>query len=98
MHKYLLRPLAESDLDSIWEYTERTWGQDQAGMYLRKLDSAFSDLATDPSLGRSAEKIRKGYYRFKVGKHVIFYRKIESDYDIDIVRVLHQSMDFDGYF
>jgi toxin ParE1/3/4 len=98
MHSYFLRPRAVSDLDSIWEYTEGTWGEDQAVLYLRKLDRAFSDIAINPTLGRSAENIRQGYFRFIVGKHVVFYREIESNSDVDTVRVLHQSMDFERHF
>lgn len=60
MHSYFLRPKALSDLDSIWKYTEKKWGEDQAEVYLRILDRAFVDLAEDSSLGRSAENIRKG--------------------------------------
>ncbi len=98
MHSYFLRPKAVSDLDSIWEYTVGNWGEEQAEIYLRKIVRAFSDIATTPFLGRSAENIRRGYYRFIVGKHVVFYRKIESGSDVDIVRVLHQSMDFERHF
>lgn len=29
-----LTPKARSDLDTIWDYTAKTWGQDQAEAYL----------------------------------------------------------------
>ena len=48
IRSYLLRPKALSDLDSVWVYTEKIWGEEQAVKYLRELDRAFSELGDKP--------------------------------------------------
>jgi len=37
MGRYVLSPRAQSDLEEIWNYTERRWGTDQAEAYTRQL-------------------------------------------------------------
>lgn len=34
MADFVLRPKAVADLESIWEYTVKTWGEEQAETYL----------------------------------------------------------------
>jgi len=92
---FTLRPKAVSVLEDIWNYTVSEWGEEQAERYLRMVNGAFVGLACDPSLGKPCEKIRKGYHRCRSGSHVIFYRI--QDTRVEIVRVLHQSMDFGGH-
>jgi toxin ParE1/3/4 len=71
------------------------WDEDQAERYLRLLNVGFIDLTIQPDLGRSCDAIRLGYRVFRVGSHVIFYRVLNQR--IEIVRVLHQSMDFERH-
>jgi len=59
------------------------------------LNIGFVDLTLNPTLGRSCDAIREGHRKFRVGRHVIFYRVIEQR--IDVVRVLHQQMDFESH-
>ena len=51
----------------------------------------FEQLAAQPDLGQNRQDIKSGYYSKLVGRHLIFYRKIE--HRIRIIRVLHQAMD-----
>jgi toxin ParE1/3/4 len=95
MADFLLRPKAVSDLEEIWDYTVRMWDEDQAERYLRLLNVGFIDLTIHPHLGRSCDAIRQGYRVFRLGSHVIFYRVINDN--IEVVRVLHQSMDFERH-
>lgn len=95
MSEFRLRPKAVSDLDSIWNYTLETWGEDQAERYLRMINSGFSELAENPECGRECNDIREGYWKYRVGRHLIFYR--QESYGVDVVRVLHQSMDVDRH-
>ena len=46
-------------------------------------------------MGRDAGYIREGYFRMASASHMIFYRKSETG--IFIVRILHQSMDFEPH-
>lgn len=86
----VLSPRARRDLDEIWDYSVENWSEDQAERYLRMLWRGIELLADDPERGRSCETIRAGYYRYSVGSHMIFYKLT----GIDVVRVLHQRMDF----
>ena len=93
--EFRLRPKAIADLDSIWNYTVETWGEDQAERYLRMINDCFKTIAEDPERGRPCDKIREGYLKIRTGRHTIFFRKERSG--VDIVRVLHQSMDIDTH-
>jgi toxin ParE1/3/4 len=89
---FILSPRAQSDLDEIWDYSCETWGVDQAERYIILLRDAVSAAAAKPARGRPCEDIRVGYRKLAAGSHVIFYRMAGSD--IDVVRILHQRMDF----
>lgn len=84
-------PRARRDLIEIWFYTRDKWGEDQADRYLRRIDDAIKRLAGAPGLGSDYGQVRQGVRRYPVERHRIFYRRI--DRGIEIVRVLHPSMD-----
>jgi toxin ParE1/3/4 len=88
---YRVSPRAEADLEEIWRYTVRKWSADQADRYIRDLVAAFDDLATGRRAGRSAEDVRRGYWKQLVGSHVIYFR--QTDAGIEVMRVLHGRMD-----
>lgn len=52
--------------------------------------------ADDPRLWRPCDHIRYGYFKYASGSHVLFFTRHEAG--IVIVRVLHQSMDFERHF
>lgn len=87
---YRVLPRAEQDLEEIWLYSFKEWGQSQADRYLATCIGAFERLADGHSQGRTVS-IRSGYLKHAVGAHMVYYR-ILSD-TIEIVRILHQSMD-----
>lgn len=60
--------------------------------YLRRIEAAIIIAAEQPQLALSAEAVRSGYFRFAAGSHVLFFRKLPDG--IDIVRILHNRMDF----
>jgi len=91
MAEYRLTPAAEHDLESIWTYTARQWGIEQASRYLDALTATFSELAESPRTAPGCEHIRSGYRRFGVERHMVYFRM--SDDGILIVRVLHARMD-----
>ncbi len=95
MTRYVLRPRAQRDIEEIWDYTAATWSIDQAEIYFRRIQRTLAMLADDPRLGRPCDDIRAGYRKFRVGSHFVFYRVIEDG--IDVVRVLHQAMDFEQH-
>ena len=97
MSRFILSPRARGDLDAIWDYTVRTWSLDQAERYVLGIRDACEALAAGRRQGRSAEEIRAGYRKLAVGAHLLFYRMTE-DGDVDIVRILHRSMDIPAHF
>lgn len=72
MGSFILKQKARDDLLSIGRYTRKEWGKAQQIRYLTQFDRAFHDLADKPGLGRSCDEIREGYFKYEVGKHVIF--------------------------
>ena len=95
MKRYRLSRLAEADIRSIWDYSAEHWGLDQAETYVRDLQSAFEAIAANPRLGRACDEIRPGYFKRATGSHIVFYRL--AGQMIDVVRILHQRMDFDRH-
>lgn len=81
---------------SIGRYTRKQWGKMQQRRYLIQLDAAFHDLSDNPEIGHVCDDIREGYYKFGVGKHLIFYRLKGND-QIEIVGILHGSMDIEQH-
>jgi toxin ParE1/3/4 len=86
-----ITPRARQDLKAIWTYTVKRWGEPQADLYLQQLDAGIRSLIDFQDIGESCGHIRAGYRRLQVNRHLIFYRRVEMQ--IEIVRVLHQSMD-----
>jgi toxin ParE1/3/4 len=90
--RYTLSPRAQRDLDDIWEHTVKHWGLDQAEFYVHQIGQHVETIAARPLIGRACPEVRAGYYKYPSGSHVLFYRL--TDDGIDIVRILHERMDF----
>jgi toxin ParE1/3/4 len=95
MSRYTLSPRAQADIEEIWDYTVEHWNVDQAEAYLRKIKAAVEAVADDPRLGRPCDEVRAGYRKYSAGSHILFYRTTSGC--IDIVRILHQRMDFERH-
>ncbi|GHE36129.1 type II toxin-antitoxin system RelE/ParE family toxin [Sphingobacterium griseoflavum] len=92
MAKYVLTNKAVEDLSRIWDYTYEMWSENQADKYYELIISTFVEIAENPDLGKSYEKISKKILGFKVGRHIVFYRTLAVK-EVEIVRVLHARMD-----
>jgi toxin ParE1/3/4 len=95
MGEYRLSPRAERDLEEIWAYSARRWSVEQADRYANDLIDMIERLAEEPQQGRSAEHVRRGYLKYPIGSHVIFYRR--STTGIDVIRILHQRMNIEAH-
>ena len=95
MASYALSPAAQADLESIWNYTARHWGEVQAEVYVRRIQAACEALGDGALVSQSAENIRIGYRRAVVGSHVLFFRFQAGV--VEIIRILHQSMDLERH-
>ena len=95
MAVYSLSSKAAADLAQIHEYTILNFGLNQAREYLSGLHERFETLAENPMHGRSASELSPDLRRSEYQSHVVFY--VPKDNGIRIVRVLHQSMDFNRH-
>lgn len=91
MSRFVLSSKAKFDLSEISKYTYKTWGGRQFDKYVRNLHEVFEGLASGMLKGQIYD-FKKGYKKYYVGKHIIFYRDLSAD-TIQIVRILHQAMD-----
>ena len=95
MNRVVLSPRAKADLGEIWDYTLIRWGVDQAEKCLRELWRELERLAENPAAAVDIGDVRAGYRKFRVGSHVAFFRQTATG--IDVVRILHQRMDFERH-
>jgi toxin ParE1/3/4 len=51
-----------------------------------------SAVAEAPHSGQHCDEVRPGYLKRQAGSHVLFYRL--DGQTVDVVRILHQRMDF----
>ena len=92
MPRSRLSSRAESDLSEIADYTIETFGIEQARCYMDGLEACFQTLADKSLDGHSADGLAPRLRRFRHQSHMVFY--IPDEEGVFIVRVLHQSMDF----
>lgn len=85
-------PKAKSDLDGIWNYSQNQWGSERADAYIRSIHSTFNLIDQFPAIVRNASDIRPGLLKYSAGSHVVYLRMNERF--IDVVRILHQQMDY----
>jgi len=95
MLRILKQARAEDDLVDIWLYSLEKWGGNQADLYLDKLGEGIISIAHNPAIGKDCGHIRQGYRRLHVAHHMIYYRTGPGQ--IEIIRVLHESMDPDRH-
>ena len=96
MAKFHLSKEAVEDLDSIWLYTLETWSEDQADFYYHELVKACQDIANHPTdLDKEYKEIMPGLYGHHLYKHLIFYILVEDS--VEIIRILHERMDFEHH-
>lgn len=96
MTTFKLSRKAFEDLKDIGRYTHNKWGISQRNKYLKQIHSCFSQLSESPDIGFNSDHIADGYRKFPQGNHVIFY-KTASD-NIEIIRIIHKSMDVESKF
>jgi toxin ParE1/3/4 len=91
MHKFVLSPQAQKSLHQIRSYTLKNFGKQQTKLYLRVMRARMLHLAKHPLDGKLRDDIKAGYYSYYEGSHTIYYRI--RDTHIDVIDVLHQSME-----
>ena len=85
---------AIADLDGIWDYTAQTWSEEQAVVYYRQIYTTIQGQNNLPVfLEMEYNVIEPGLFGFKVGHHIVFYKK-HKDGSIWVDRILHEKMDY----
>jgi len=94
-----------NDVKTLWQkglnktylilLTIYKWGYNQAEIYKEKLKEAEKEIAQNPHsyLSKSRNDLRTGLRSFFAGRHIFFYY-IKDENTIEVIRVLHQAMDY----
>lgn len=96
MLKFYLSNKAVEDLNDIWDYTVKTWSENQAEIYYSLLMDSCQELANKPSQGKSYDVVEENVLGFKTGEHIIFYQIVSLN-EIEVVRILHRMMDMKNH-
>jgi toxin ParE1/3/4 len=91
MAEYRLSPLAQDDLDAIFDYTVAQWGLVQANRYVDLIETACAKLSSAPEQAQSCGYIRAGYRHHRIEHHVLYFKA--TDDGIAVIRILHERMD-----
>lgn len=89
-------PRAKTDLDDIWDHSLNEWGTERAEAYIRTIHSVINLIDQFPAIARNASNIRTDLLKYAVGSHVVFLRIGRGS--INVVRILHQRMDYPRHF
>lgn len=92
MAEYSLSNKAVEDLTNIWNYTYDFWSEKQADEYYEGLISTFQKIAKNPIIGKNYDEIDNSISGYSYKKHIVFYTVLNPD-EVEIVRILHSSMD-----
>jgi toxin ParE1/3/4 len=96
MATFYISNKAVEDLNDIWDYTVKTWSENQAEIYYSLLMDSCQELAKKPSQGKSYDVVEKNVLGFKTGEHIIFYQIVSLN-EIEVVRILHGMMDMKNH-
>lgn len=90
---YKISEEAASDIENIWLYTCDNWSIEQADRFFNLILDEIEYLSHNPYSANDYGHIREGYFRSKVKSHFIFFKINAQVNAIEIIRMLHQSMD-----
>ena len=90
MTEYRLSKAAEQDLEEIYTYSFREFGERRADAYFQSLENCLEHLSVQPRLGVDASSLRKNYFRYVHQRHSIYFR--QSSVGILIIRILGPGM------
>lgn len=84
---------AQERLLEIWDYTERTWGEEQADKYVRGIVDAANTVQQTRFRWRPVGDAKlPGVFFFRHEHHYVFFREL-SDGALGIITILHENMD-----
>lgn len=86
MPRIVVSPLAQADLDEIWDHIARD-SIVNADRFVDRIEQRFGLLAANPRLGTARDDLRSGLRRFPHARYLIYYRLVRGS--IEVVRVVH---------
>lgn len=86
----VVSPLAQTDINEIWDYIARDSIRN-ADRFIDRIEQRFGLLAANPRLGVARDDLRAGLRRFGYARYLIYYRIIRGG--VEIVRVVHGARD-----
>ena len=86
-------PTVKARILEIWDYTEKTWGDEQADKYVRGLIDAINRAQNQsrrwkPVMDEALPRVFFLRYRH----HYIFFRKLSKG-TLGVISILHENMD-----
>lgn len=99
--KVRLSKKSEQDFESIIQWTYEYFGVRQTNVYEVTLKSAVTALLAGPNVlgGRPRAELGLDIWSLHVargrrrGRHFLLYRAVAATHTIEILRILHESMD-----
>ena len=77
----------------VWDYTEKTWGVDQADKYVRALVDAINAIGGERHRWRPVmDEGMQGVFFFRHQHHYVFFRELSKG-ALGVISVLHENMD-----
>jgi len=84
---------AKERILEIWDYTEQTWGEDQADKYVRGLVEAINTAQSRRHQWRQVmDEALSGVFFIRYQHHYLFFREL-SDGTLGVISILHENMD-----
>lgn len=79
-------------IDDIYQFSLKSWGEEQARKYINGLFVAFNNIENNQVASKPipAEFEVIGFY-FKYEKHFVYWKYLDNG-DIGIVTILHEKM------
>ena len=89
-----LTPKASQDLEDIWYYSYRQFGEEQADRYINQVSRIFQVLSEN-NIGTPRPELGEHICALPVERHMIYF--LQTDYDVIVIRVLNQHQDADRH-
>ncbi len=86
MPRIIVSPLAQADIDEIWDHIARD-SVVNANRFVDRIEQRFGLLAANPRLGVARDDLRPSLRQFGHARYLIYYRLIRGG--IEVVRVVH---------
>lgn len=90
-HQLVIAPAATNDLEDIYKYSLRQWGQTQSDRYISKIKTQLWLLTQQPLMGTERPELLPDTRSIPIESHTLFYRVIANR--VEIIRVLHGRQD-----